>query len=37
MDPLLISLAVAIATGVSTVAGKLIDKGVVDPALESKD
>ncbi len=34
MDPFLLSLAMAIATGVSTVAGKLIEKGVVEPALE---
>lgn len=34
MDPFLISLAVAVATGVSTVAGKLIEKGIVEPALE---
>lgn len=34
MDPFLLSLAWAIATGVSTVAGKLLDKGVIDPALE---
>lgn len=34
MDPFLISLAVAVATGVSTVAGKLIEKGIIEPALE---
>ncbi|MBI4671796.1 MAG: SUMF1/EgtB/PvdO family nonheme iron enzyme [Chloroflexi bacterium] len=34
MDPFLLSLAAAVATGVSTVAGKLIEEGVVKPALE---
>jgi hypothetical protein len=34
MDPFLVSLSIAVATGISTVAGKLIDKGVVEPALE---
>jgi len=35
MDPFLLSLAWAIAAGISTVAGRLIDKGIVEPALES--
>ncbi len=34
MDPFLLSLAVAIASGISTVGSTLIQKGVVDPALE---
>ncbi|MBI3537405.1 MAG: hypothetical protein HY070_07615, partial [Chloroflexi bacterium] len=36
MDPFLLSLAVAIGTGISNVAGKIIDKGVdvlVEPAV----
>ena len=34
MDPLFLSLAWVVATGISTVAGKLIEKGVVEPAIE---
>ncbi len=34
MDPFLLSLTIAIAGGISTVAGTLIQKGVIDPALE---
>ena len=34
MDPFFLALAIAIARGVSTVAGRLIDKGVIDTALE---
>ena len=33
MDPFLLSLALAVATGILTIAGKLVDKGV-DAALE---
>jgi hypothetical protein len=34
MDPFLLSLAIALATGISNVAGRLIDRGVIEPALE---
>ncbi len=34
MDPFLLSLAVALGSGISTIAGTLLNKGVVEPALE---
>jgi hypothetical protein len=34
MDPITVAIAVALAQGLVQVGGKLIDKGVVEPALE---
>jgi hypothetical protein len=34
MDPITVAIAVALAQGLVQVGGKLLEKGVVEPALE---